>query len=131
MDNPILLFDGVCNVCNASVNFVLRNDKTQSILFASLQSEKGKYFCKKYSLNADELSTVVLIYANKAYTKSSAILYTLKIMGFPWNLLAVFLIVPKPFRDCCYTLFAKNRYKWFGKKETCRIPTPQEKARFL
>ncbi len=131
MDKPILLFDGVCNVCNASVDFVLKNDKSKSIMFASLQSSFGKELLEKYGLDSNELSTVVLIYKNKAFTKSSAVLQTAKIMGIPWNFLGIFFIVPKFIRDFLYTQFAANRYKWFGKKETCRMPTPEEKARFL
>ncbi len=131
MNKPILLFDGVCNVCNASVDFVLKNDKSKSIMFASLQSENGKELLEKYGLNSNELSTVVLIHKNHSYTKSSAVIQTAKIMGFPWNLSVIFFIIPKFIRDFLYTQFAANRYKWFGKKETCRMPTPEEKTRFL
>ncbi len=131
MDKPILLFDGFCNVCNASVDFVLKNDRSKSILFASLQSKTGKKLLEEYGLNPNELSTVVLIFKEKVYTKSSAVLQTAKIMGFPWNLSIVFFIIPKFLRDYFYTKFAANRYKWFGKKEACRIPTSEEKQRFI
>lgn len=131
MNKPILLFDGVCNVCNASVDFVLRKDLSKSIMFASLQSDVGKKLLTQYGLNPNELSTVVLIYKNQAFTKSSAVLQTAKIMGFPWNLSAIFFLIPKFVRDFFYTQFAKRRYRWFGKKETCRMPTPAEKLRFL
>lgn len=131
MNNPILLFDGVCNVCNATVDFVLKNDKSKSILFTSLQSSKGRELLEKYGLNPNELSTVVLIYKNKAFIKSSAVLQTAKIMGFPWNISVLFFIIPKFLRDYLYTQFAKRRYQWFGKKDTCRIATPEEKSRFL
>lgn len=131
MNNPILLFDGVCNVCNASVDFVLRKDLSKSIMFASLQSDVGKKLLTQYGLSSDELSTVVLIYKNQAFTKSSAVLQTAKIMGFPWNMSVIFFLIPRFVRDFFYTQFAKKRYLWFGKKETCRMPTPAEKIRFL
>ncbi len=131
MEKPILIFDGVCNFCSASVNFLLKNDRSHSILFCSLQSEKGKALLHSYGLNTEELSTVVLIYQKKAYTKSNAVLKTSKIMGFPWNLLTIFFIVPKFIRDYFYTKFAANRYRWFNKKEICRILTPAEKERFI
>jgi predicted DCC family thiol-disulfide oxidoreductase YuxK len=131
MEKPILLFDGICNVCNASVDFVLKNDNSRSILFCSLQSEKGKELLRYYQMNAEDLTTVVLIDKGKVYIKSDAILRTAKIMGFPWNLSQIFFIVPRFLRDYLYTKFAANRYKWFGKKETCRIPITKEKQRFI
>jgi predicted DCC family thiol-disulfide oxidoreductase YuxK len=131
MEKPILLFDGVCNVCNASVDFVLKHDKSKTIMFASLQSEKGKTLLKEHQLNVEELSTVVLIHQKKAYVKSSAVIKTAMIMGFPWNLSVIFFIVPNFLRDYLYSKFAANRYRWFGKKETCRMPTPEEKQRFI
>jgi predicted DCC family thiol-disulfide oxidoreductase YuxK len=128
---PVLLFDGVCNVCNASVQFVLKHERAPSMQFVPLQSERGTKLIEEQGLTGD-LSTVVLLVDGKAYTRSSAAVRVLKLLRGPWTLLAVLLwVVPKPLRDLGYMLFARFRYKLFGKRDACMVPTPEQRARFL
>lgn len=127
----IILFDGVCNLCNSSVDFVIKHDKKNRFLFTSLQSEAGKNILKKYSLPADDLTSFVLVQEGKAYTKSTAALKVLKQLSSFVSIFYLFMVLPKFIRDAMYNRLADNRYKWFGKKEECMIPTPELKARFL
>ncbi len=129
--NPIILFDGVCNFCNASVNFIIRRDPKGVFRFAPLQSERGKKLLEQFHLSTDDLDTMVLIDGDKHYTRSSAGLrIALRLSGL-WPLCAVFLIVPKFLRDLVYRFIAKNRYRWWGRRDTCMVPTPEMKERFL
>lgn len=129
--HPILLFDGVCNLCNASVQWVIERDPHAKFRFASLQSETGQALLEQYKLPTDELNTVVLIDNEKAYTHSDVPLRIIGKLGGAWSLLSVFWIVPRPLRNAVYDWIASNRYRWFGKKEACWLPTPALKARFL
>ena len=129
--SPVLLFDGVCNLCNASVQWVIERDPEGFFRFASLQSDAGQAFLKKFNLPADELNTVVLVDGEKAYTRSDVPLRIFKKLGGWWSLLQVFFVVPRPIRNAVYDWIAKNRYRWFGKKEACWLPTPELKGRFL
>jgi predicted DCC family thiol-disulfide oxidoreductase YuxK len=131
MDKPIVLFDGVCNLCSSAVQFVIRHDKKNSFLFASLQSEMGQQLLSQYNFPLDELNSFILIENNKAYTRSTGALRVVKKLKGLWPLLYGFIIVPGFIRDAVYNWIGKNRYKWFGKKEECMIPTPELKARFL
>lgn len=130
MENPIIIFDGVCNLCNGTVDFIVKRDKKKQFRFAALQSETGKKFLSDFQVkpNAD---SVVLIYQNKIFIESDAALEIARFLSFPWKFLAVFKYFPKKFRDRIYRWIARNRYRWFGKCETCRIPTPEEKELFL
>jgi predicted DCC family thiol-disulfide oxidoreductase YuxK len=128
---PVLLFDGVCNMCNSLVIFVIRNDKKGKFKFASLQSDQGQQLLKNLSLSTNEFDTFYFIQGNRYYTKSSAGLKVLKGLDGPWKLLYPLILVPKPLRDSIYRFVAKNRYKWFGKKEECMLPSPEMKKRFL
>lgn len=128
---PVILFDGVCNFCNGAVNFVIKRDKTAQIHFAPLQSEKGRLFARQYGFSDEELKTFIFIEDNKFYTKSTAALKVCRYLGALWPLCYGFIIVPKFIRNAVYDLLAKNRYKWFGKKDTCMIPTPEVRARFI
>jgi len=129
----IILFDGVCNLCNNSVNFIIKRDKQNYFLFASLQSDAAKKILLQ--LNAknylNSLDSVLLIKDNVIYTKSSAALYILKNLNFPYSVFFIFIIFPKFFRDFFYDIIAKNRYKWFGKKDTCMIPTKKILDKFI
>ncbi len=127
----IILFDGVCNFCNASVNFIIDRDKNNIFKFAALQSDIGEQLQRKFSLDSEDLSSFILIEGNKYYKKTTAALRVAKDFGFPWNLTYIFIIVPPFIRNIAYSIIAKYRYKWFGKRDTCRIPTPEEKERFL
>lgn len=133
MTNPhlIIIFDGVCNFCNFWVNFLLDRDKKDKFRFTALQSEKGDELLKKYNLSTIDFDTFVLIDRDKFYIKSSAVLTVAKNLPRLWKLLYIFIIIPKLIRDYFNNLIAKNRYKLFGKRDTCRIPTPEERKKFL
>ncbi len=129
----IVLFDGVCNLCNNSVNFILKRDKQNIFLFASLQSDAAKK--KLLQLNGknylQDMDSIVLIKDNIIYTKSSAALLIAKKLTFPYNMFYIFMLLPKFFRDFFYDIIAKNRYKWFGKKEVCMLPTKGYLDKFI
>ncbi len=129
--NNIILFDGVCNFCNYWVNFVIKNNKKNNLKFSALQGIAAKEILVKFGLNTTNLTSVILVKDDKIYTQSSAVFYISKELNWPWKILYAFLIIPKFIRDFIYNLFAKNRYKWFGKKETCRIPTKEEREKFI
>jgi predicted DCC family thiol-disulfide oxidoreductase YuxK len=131
MDQPIVLFDGVCNLCNGAVQFIIRHDKKNIFMFASLQSEVGRKILEQYNFPLDELNSFILIENNKAYTRSTGALRVAKKLNGLWPLLYGFIIIPKLLRDGIYNWVGRNRYKWFGKKDACMIPTPELKARFL
>ena len=128
---PVILFDGVCNFCNGAVNLVIRRDKKAQIQFAPLQSEKGRLFARQFGFTGEDMKTFIFIEDGKVYTKSTAALRVCRYLGALWPLLYGFIIVPKFIRNAVYDLVAKNRYKWFGKKDTCMIPTPEVRARFI
>lgn len=131
MDHPIILFDGICNLCNNAVQFVLKHDKKKLFRFASLQSDFGKSILIKYGLPTDNFNSFVLILNGKAYTKSTAALSVAKMLSGPIKLLYGFIVVPAFIRNGVYNVIANNRYKWFGKKESCMLPSPDVAARFL
>jgi len=128
---PVILFDGVCNLCNNAVQFIIRHDPDEKFLFASLQSEFGQQLMKHYNLPLENFNSFILLQNNKVFNKSTGALKVAKQIKGSWKLLYIFIIVPKFIRDAVYTWIANNRYKWFGKKDACMIPTPQIKARFL
>jgi len=129
--HSIILFDGVCNLCNTAVQFVIRRDQAGHFLFASLQSEEGKKILAENNLPPGEMQSFILLEDGKAYDRSTAALKVLrKLKGF-WPLLYSFMVVPKFIRDGVYQVIAKNRYQWFGKKNECMIPTAELRARFL
>ncbi len=130
-DKPILLFDGVCNLCNGFVQFIIRQDPRAKFRFAALQSETGQELLRKARISTTELSTVVLWENGKFYTHSDVPLRVVWHLGGWWIFFTVFKIIPKSLRDTIYEWIAKNRYRWFGKKESCMLPTPELKARFL
>lgn len=127
---PIVLFDGVCNLCSSIVQFIIRHDTAGKFRFASLQSDIGQRLTVMYQLPANP-DTFVLITENRAYTKSTGALRLAKELGGMWSLFYLLIIVPKPIRDYLYAFIAKNRYKWFGKKDSCLLPARELKDRFL
>lgn len=129
--HKIILFDGICNLCNSSVNFIIGRDKKNVFKFAAMQSEAGQSLMTKFNLSLNEFYSVILIDNEKYYTSSTAVLRIAKELGFFWNILYVFIIVPTPVRNFFYNLIARNRYRWFGKKDSCRIPTLELKEKFL
>lgn len=131
IDYPIVLFDGVCNLCTGVVKFAIKRDKKGVLHFASLQSEMAKELMRKHGLDENQLKTFVFIENGKAYTRSTAGLKLFRSFGGLWALLYVFIIVPKPIRNAVYDFVSRNRYRWFGKEESCMIPSPEIRARFL
>ena len=129
--DPIILFDGVCNVCSAAVQFVIKRDKKNNFRFASLQSTEGQKLLAHHKLSPNDFNSFVLIENDKVYIKSDGALKVAKELSGLWPLLYGFIIVPKVLRDGIYNLIARNRYKWFGKKDSCMIPTPEIMAKFL
>ncbi len=128
---PIVLFDGVCNLCNGVIKFAIKRDKKELLHFASLQSSPAKELMRQFELDENQLKTFVYIEDNKAYTRSTAGLKLVRNFGGLWPLLYGFIIIPKPIRDIVYNFISNNRYRWFGKEESCMIPSPEIKARFL
>jgi len=127
----VILFDGVCNLCNGAVLFIIKRDKKVKFSFASLQSTFGQNQLKKYGLSSEELSTIVLLKEGRIFTKSSAALEIAKELDGLWPAFYFFEIVPNFIRNFFYDFVAQNRYRWFGKREACMIPTPELKARFV
>lgn len=129
--NGIILFDGVCNFCNGSVNFIIERDSKNYFKFAPLQSESAQKLLDEHGINKAETDSVILIEDGKAYTYSTAALKVAQKLDGAWSWFYAFIIVPKPIRDFFYKLFAKYRYKLFGKQDACMMPTPEIRARFL
>lgn len=128
-NNPVLIFDGVCNLCNNAVDFFISRDKEKIFRYAPLQGEFAK--ANLDSTRLKNLDSVVLLYEGKLYIKSQAILKALIILGWPYRLCGIFKLVPICISDKVYDLIASNRYKFFGKKDSCRLPTVEEKSLFL
>ncbi|TAG11580.1 MAG: DUF393 domain-containing protein [Sphingobacteriia bacterium] len=130
-NNPVILFDGVCNLCSSSVQFIIRNDAKRHFRFASLQSNFGQSILKQFNLPTNELDSFILLYKGKIAIKSTGALQVAKQLSGAWPLLYIFIIIPPFIRDAVYEFIGRNRYKWFGKKEACWLPTPEIKALFL
>lgn len=126
----LILFDGVCNFCNDAVNFVIDRDPQGRFRFAALQSELGQRLVREHDLSSELLSSV-LVERGRAYTRSTGALRAAKYLRFPWSLLSVFLLVPRFVRDAAYDWFAARRYRFFGQSDSCRVPTPELRRRFL
>lgn len=129
--NNIIFFDGVCNLCNSSVNFVIDRDPEAKFTFAPLQSDFANDTLKSTNVDSHDLESIIFLSNGKFYSRSRAALEIANKMKGIWPMLYVFIIVPRFVRDFIYNWIAKNRYKWFGKRESCRIPTPELKARFV
>lgn len=128
----ILLFDGVCNLCTGIVKFVIKRDRRKVFRFAALQSQSGQALLKKFDLPVADFDTFVLIIGDKYYTKSTAVLHVLKALGVSWKMLYIlYQIIPQSLRNFIYNKVAGTRYRIFGKKETCLVPSPEIKDRFL
>ena len=129
---PVILFDGVCNLCNGAVNFVIDHDPAGHFRFGALQSEGGSALLHAHGLGAAYLDSLVLVESGRVHTKSDAALRIARGLGAPWALAYyAFVAVPKPLRDAVYNVVAANRYRWFGRQESCRMPTPELRARFV
>lgn len=127
----VILFDGVCNLCNGLVQFIIDRDTDNIFSFGSLQSDGGQAILKSKNLPLDDFDSFVFVRDNKVYVKSTGALEVLKDLGGMWKLLYAFIIIPRPIRDFIYGLIAKHRYSFFGKQESCMLPTPELQSRFL
>jgi predicted DCC family thiol-disulfide oxidoreductase YuxK len=128
---PVILFDGVCNLCSNAVQFVIKRDKNNLFKFASLQSSFGQALLNQFHLPTHELGSFILFQKNKVYTKSTGALMVAKQLSGIWPLLYAFIIIPRFIRDAVYDHIARNRYKWFGKKEECWLPHPSLQKKFI
>lgn len=130
-DTSIILFDGICNFCNSSVNKIIKHDKKNQFKFAALQSETGKKLVEKHSIDSTKIDSIILIENDAVFIKSTAILKISKQMSGLYPLAFGFIIIPAFIRDIVYDFVARNRYKWFGKKDSCMIPTAEVKEKFI
>ena len=129
--NAVVLFDGVCNFCNDSVNFIIRHDKAGFFKFTPLQSDEGERLLAEYEINAKDTDSLVLIEEGKAYVRSTGALRIARRLDGVYSLPYAAIIVPTPIRDLAYDTFAKLRYKLFGRRDQCMMPTPDVRERFL
>lgn len=127
----VLLFDGVCNLCNSSVQFILARDPKAKFRFASLQSDEGQELLQAFEDRPSDLSSVVLIEDGQLYARSDAALRVARQLSGGWPLLYAFIVLPRALRDAVYNWIARNRYRWFGKRDSCMIPSPELRSRFL
>ncbi len=130
-NHKILLFDGVCNLCNGAINFIIRHDKKDIFRFASLQSDCGKKLLEKYKIDSQKTDSIILIDKGKAFVKSTAALRAASQLNAAYPIIYGLIVVPKFIRDAVYNHIARHRYRWFGKRESCMVPTPEIKAKFL
>ena len=130
-NSDIILFDGVCNFCNFWLNIIIQRDVDKIFRYASLQSEAGIRLANKYSINKKDIDSVILIRDGKCFIKSEAALEIAKVLTPFYKIFYYLKIIPRPVRDFIYDLIAKNRYAIFGKRESCRIPTEEEKSKFI
>lgn len=128
---PVVLFDGVCNLCNGTVNFLIDRDTCGRLKFASLQSPFGQAWLTRSGKPLDHYDTFILVDGGKSYEKSTGALRTLGKLGFPWSIGLILLVIPRFLRDPIYGVIARRRYAWFGRSERCRMPTPELRARFI
>lgn len=130
-EKNIILFDGVCNLCVSSVQFIIKRDPVGIFYFASLQSDVGVRLSENFGALIEKTDSIILIKGDKCYIESDAALKIASKLKGGWKLLYIFIIIPKPLRDAVYRYVARNRYKWFGKKDACMIPTPDLEKRFI
>lgn len=130
-NSPIILFDGVCNFCNGVVNFIIRQDKKKIFKFAPLQSEAGEKFLSGSSIDRSRMNSFVLVEDGKIYTRSTAALKLYNKLPWYWKWTQVFWLVPARLRDVMYDFVARNRYKWFGKRDVCMVPGKDVRERFV
>jgi len=131
-NKKFILFDGVCNLCNSSVRYVIKHDKKNRFMFTALQSKVGKEIINEFQIDTYKTDSILLYSPEHGIDyKSTAALKIAFFLGFPNSLISVFFIIPPFIRNWVYDYIAKNRYKWYGKKESCMIPTPELKSKFL
>jgi predicted DCC family thiol-disulfide oxidoreductase YuxK len=128
---PLILFDGVCNLCNAWVRFVVRCDPIGVFRFAAQQSPSGQVIIEDHVRGVVALSSVILIEGNAIYTESDAVIQIIARLSPPWSWIAFLRIIPRPVRDACYRFIVRHRYQWFGRTEACQIPSADIRSRFI
>lgn len=129
--HPIVLFDGVCTLCDGAVQFIIDRDPAAQFQFASLQSDTGRRLAAEHGVDGSALDTLVVIDGGRAFVWSGAVIQIARRMGRPWSWATVLAVVPRPVRDAAYRFVARHRIQWFGQRAECRIPTPELRARFL
>jgi predicted DCC family thiol-disulfide oxidoreductase YuxK len=129
-DAAIVYFDGFCNLCNGTVDFLIRRDRHRRLWFASLQSPRGQRECGA-TPDGEDPGSVVLSYEGRTYYRSTAVLRAVALLGGGWQLVSVLRVIPPPLRDTVYRFIAARRYRWYGRRDTCRVPSPAERDRFL
>ena len=130
-DKKIILFDGVCNLCNGAVTFIIKRDENDLFRYAALQSEIGKRLTEKHGIDTAEVDSIILLDGDQYYIKSTAALQIARHLAGGYPLLYGFIVLPAVLRNWIYDWIARNRYRWFGRKESCMVPTPELKAKFL
>lgn len=128
---PVILFDGECILCNGFILFVIRNDRKGLFMFSPIQSPAAEKLAENHHFTSEKFNTIRLLWNNQLYERSEAVLKIFRNLRFPASLLYALILIPRFLRDPVYNLIAKNRYKWFGKKPTCMIPTPNIAERFI
>ena len=131
LDQPLVIFDGVCNFCNYWVNFAIKKNGKKDLMFTPIQGETAKIILPKYSISPNAFSSVIFIENGKSYTQSSAALQICRHLNGGWKLFYGLYIIPRFIRDFFYNIIARNRYKWYGKKSSCMIPSRELRSRFL
>ncbi len=127
----VVLFDGVCRFCSGSVRFILERDSGRRFAFAPLQSRAAQKLLQQHDRLLEQMDSLVLVENGQCSTRSTAALRIVRYLSWPWPLLKVLILVPRPLRDFCYDMFARNRYRWFGKNQECFVPVAEERERFL
>jgi predicted DCC family thiol-disulfide oxidoreductase YuxK len=131
MPSDLVIFDGVCHLCARSVKFILDHESKPTLRFVPLQSPAGARMMRKLGLSADDAKTFVLVVDGRAYVKSQAAIRVAQYLRSPWTALGVIRVFPRAFRDWGYDVIARNRYRWFGRADSCMVPTPELRARFI
>jgi predicted DCC family thiol-disulfide oxidoreductase YuxK len=129
--NNLVIFDGVCNFCTKSVQFILQHESDNVIRFAPLQSSTGSRLMRELGIDPEDAETFVFISDGKAFTKSDAALMLAQHLRGGWRILRVFRLLPRPVRDWAYGVLARNRYRWFGRYDKCMVPSPEFRERFI
>ncbi|WP_163853867.1 thiol-disulfide oxidoreductase DCC family protein [Paenibacillus elgii] len=129
--HPLVFYDGVCGFCQRVVQFIIPRDRSAAFRFVAIQSETGSRLLRRYGLDPAELNTFVLLEQGRVYTRSTAGLRVLRRLDGAWPLLYAFIVVPRPLRDVVYRWIAANRYRFFGKSDSCMLPPPEVRERFL
>ena len=130
-DGPVVLFDGVCSLCNSAVRFIFSRDPNANLRFANLQSEYTQHVLRKFNHQSDDLDTLILIEGEDIHTYSTGSLRIARYLRFPWSLSRFLLILPRFLRDAVYKLVARSRYRWFGQLQACPLLTPELESRFI